>query len=1046
MIPVKISLEGFMTYRDKQTLSFDGSSLCILAGPNGAGKSSVFDAITLALYNCHRAGKKNARALINHGADRLIVEFDFQVGDELYRVRRTVPRKGAATRQAYYLRSGESSGSVSPVPDTQYEDGFEQWIESTIGLKYETFISSVLLLQGQSTKLLDAAPKERHQMLEEFVNLAAYKRLHELADDQRKQLTEKLKDLGKQLQISSLLSEDDLTQSEATLQVANDHWEAAQQAMDQLTAVLEQSKHWNIRREEIDQHEKKLQQLQQLLEQSAEIQEQHDRYQILNLVLPQLRSILDSRGRLDRDTRKITQMTEEVRELKAALEKSTESHKAQHEQKTQLEKQFRKLTQEQTAIAHQIAELAPQIAQLSQLKEAEKELEDLAQKLQIYPADLTALVDQAEIEEKTLLEAKQSLPFLRQLSDARSGLSEVLQTGTQTSEQLKQLENKLIELKAKEKEIGSEFNQAEQAEKDCFAQVIHAQKNYDDFYKKIKGFETAAQQSICDLCGQEITPEHVEKEYRRLNTESEQARSFLEYLKPQQQQAQQAKQDIMAQQSLCKQEIARLQQEIHDHGQQREQLLKEFVRYKKQFREAYDNLAEVYQSRIGIDLSNDHQDWLVTSYPTQQDLNDIQASTKQLSSLNLKLKQLREQLGKRNQLETTQQQTRDRLSRIRDTLPLEHSQLQPENDRLQQNRKELEQELDRVTLEQDESERQFIASDTQLRKLEQQLQQQQLELATTEAGQAEVQRSLNTATQDLPVIWQEQVQTLDPLSFETLKQEHSDLQKYCDLRQQLDLAERSILEEEQTISQLNAELEKTLPQAQCPYEEIEAKLAAAKGQRENLQIQRDQARQAWQEMQQDYSRQTRLQQEHKETEYQQKLYVILSKLLGPSYLQAHLLQQAETRIVELANETLDGLSRGRLRLELQGNKAKTGEAAKQALDLVVYDVETGGFPVAIAVTSGSQRFRIAVSLALAIGRYAGQETHGIKSVIIDEGFGGLDKQGRDDMIYHLGELQQHLARIVLVSHQEEFASAFTNGYQIQLMNGASQVQPLNFMS
>jgi DNA repair protein SbcC/Rad50 len=354
MIPVKISLEGFMTYRDKQTLSFDGSSLCILAGPNGAGKSSVFDAITLALYNCHRAGKKNARALINHGADRLIVEFDFQIGDELYRVRRTVPRKGAATRQAFYLRSGESNSSVLPVPDTQYEDGFEQWIESTIGLKYETFISSVLLLQGQSTKLLDAVPKERHQMLEEFVNLAAYKRLYELADGQRKQLAEKLKDLGKQLQISNLLSEDDLTQSEAALQVANDRWEVAQQAMDQLTAVLEQSKHWNIRREEIDQHEKKLQQLQQLLEQSAEIREQHDRYQILNFVLPQLRSILDSRGRLDSDTRKITQMTEEVRELKAELEKSTESHKAQREEKTQLEKQFRKLTQEQTAIAHQI--------------------------------------------------------------------------------------------------------------------------------------------------------------------------------------------------------------------------------------------------------------------------------------------------------------------------------------------------------------------------------------------------------------------------------------------------------------------------------------------------------------------------------------------------------------------------------------------------------------------------------------------------------------------------------------------------------------------
>jgi DNA repair protein SbcC/Rad50 len=88
MIPIRISLEGFMTYREKQTLSFDGASLWVLAGPNGAGKSSVFDGITLALYNCHRAGRQNAKALINHGADRLIVEFDFRVGERLYRVRR----------------------------------------------------------------------------------------------------------------------------------------------------------------------------------------------------------------------------------------------------------------------------------------------------------------------------------------------------------------------------------------------------------------------------------------------------------------------------------------------------------------------------------------------------------------------------------------------------------------------------------------------------------------------------------------------------------------------------------------------------------------------------------------------------------------------------------------------------------------------------------------------------------------------------------------------------------------------------------------------
>ena len=65
-----------------------------------------------------------------------------------------------------------------------------------------------------------------------------------------------------------------------------------------------------------------------------------------------------------------------------------------------------------------------------------------------------------------------------------------------------------------------------------------------------------------------------------------------------------------------------------------------------------------------------------------------------------------------------------------------------------------------------------------------------------------------------------------------------------------------------------------------------------------------------------------------------------------------------------------------------------------------------------------------------------------ESVIIDEGFGSLDKNGRDDMIQELNELKQQLARIILVSHQEEFTGAFVNGYAVELKDGTSRVSLL----
>ena len=97
MIPRRIALTGFLCYREEQVIDLGGSDLWVFAGRNGCGKSAVFDAITYALFDCHRAGnRQNARALINDESDALRVEFDFELDGRLYRVRRTLRRSGRA--------------------------------------------------------------------------------------------------------------------------------------------------------------------------------------------------------------------------------------------------------------------------------------------------------------------------------------------------------------------------------------------------------------------------------------------------------------------------------------------------------------------------------------------------------------------------------------------------------------------------------------------------------------------------------------------------------------------------------------------------------------------------------------------------------------------------------------------------------------------------------------------------------------------------------------------------------------------------------------
>ena len=153
--------------------------------------------------------------------------------------------------------------------------------------------------------------------------------------------------------------------------------------------------------------------------------------------------------------------------------------------------------------------------------------------------------------------------------------------------------------------------------------------------------------------------------------------------------------------------------------------------------------------------------------------------------------------------------------------------------------------------------------------------------------------------------------------------------------------------------------------------------------------------------------------------------------LGRDRLQLHLVRQAERQVVDYANAVLDRLSGGQLYLKLVGEADGDGTAAK-ALELEAHNRNTGEKPINVAFLSGSQKFRVAVSLALGIGQYASRRHRPIESVIIDEGFGCLDKEGRQAMIQEMQNLRDQLKCILLVSHQEEFADAFADGYFFEL--------------
>ncbi len=195
MIPLRIYLKGFMSYREEAELVFDGAPLWMLSGPNGAGKSAIFDAMTYALYGTYRGGTHGARDLINHGSSGLVVEFDFAVNGAIYRVKRTLARKGQPSRQVVCL----DAPALRTVPETETEGGFDNWVRRTLGLDARAFTASVLLCQGKADALLESGARDRHAILSQIVELTAYERLARRADERHKNAKAKVEVYSSQL-------------------------------------------------------------------------------------------------------------------------------------------------------------------------------------------------------------------------------------------------------------------------------------------------------------------------------------------------------------------------------------------------------------------------------------------------------------------------------------------------------------------------------------------------------------------------------------------------------------------------------------------------------------------------------------------------------------------------------------------------------------------------------------------------------------------------------------------------------------------------------
>ncbi len=1039
MIPQRVKLSGFLSYKDEQEIRFDGSPLWMLSGSNGSGKSSIFDAVTYALFGHHRGGSQSAAELINKEANTLSVEFDFTSEKQLYRIKRTVRKRTsgvASTQQVLKFTPSEIAGETwEAISGTEYKVKFDAWVKDKIGLDYETFTSSVLLLQGKSEKLLDSTPAGRAGVLARIVDLERYQKLHGKADDKRRALKSELESIVNQLANMKEVNEDEYAEVESIIATAEEARTNTQARIDNLNSLELRARRWTDTQSKLAGVRLKLADAEKLLGTAMAIEKDHTRLRELRDVLPAVTTIVTERGRVGASERNSEKLTKE-RDDVADMRRKSENTLSQGRKKlTALKKTLSEDEANKALLETRLRELAGVLEKVKQVEDAEAEVSRLEAELQPFPADTDTTVRKFQSEHERLAILAQHVALLERLHQDRSELTKTVATDKHAKEDEAKLKSDGVKAKSESTQLECDAKTAreDRAAKDqAMAETRALARQARELANE---FTTMTGQTKCRACGQKLTPEHFADEKKTREAEAKKAEEKLKVLTAEAEKSRKLEDELNTKASNEHKRVDDLRDKWKDADAAVKQSATDIKRFTDSCRQTYFALPDEFKRKLG---ASEPSDWSLVTYPNRQDLAALNDEARGIDTTKRKLKAAQDEAKKVEVLRAKLDSARDRFTRAQRGLPggdpaalrREHAAKLSEDTS--------------VTAALAACKKEIIASETENDRYQRAVSEADREL-TALAGKLELEESsrkqsaetIDRAKKTLPTGWQKPLE-LAGLNDRGKWQDELDVlvsngteAKFT----QLQAARGGLDPLRADISQLEAEADAFPEEERRSPDDVRAEANAARKllDARNKDLLDGQGRKRIL----DGYRQQRheLGERFKAVDGEHNRHKTLAELLGRDRLQRHLVRQAERQIVDYANAVLDRLSGGQLFMRLVEAEAGTDKA----LDLECANRVAGGGAINVAFLSGSQRFRVAVALALGIGQYASKQHRPIESVIIDEGFGCLDRAGRQVMIQELQNLRGHLHCILLVSHQEEFADAFPDGYRFELHDGATKV-------
>jgi len=190
----KLRWKNFLSTGDSFTeIQLDRSPSTLIVGQNGAGKSTLLDALSFALFGkAHRDIKKDQMINSINGKGT-VVEVEFSIGKNTFKVRRTIKPGKFEIYQNNKLINQESNAR-------DYQKLLEQNI---LKLNHKSFHQIVVLGSSSFIPFMQLPAHHRREVIEDLLDINIFSKMNNIVKERAARIKEQLKDANYQLELIS---------------------------------------------------------------------------------------------------------------------------------------------------------------------------------------------------------------------------------------------------------------------------------------------------------------------------------------------------------------------------------------------------------------------------------------------------------------------------------------------------------------------------------------------------------------------------------------------------------------------------------------------------------------------------------------------------------------------------------------------------------------------------------------------------------------------------------------------------------------------------